>query len=48
MAYSGLYISLECILGFQVLKFLWIYWVRRPVSFHGRHVEHHTEMSAGL
>lgn len=32
MLSCGLYICLECILGFQILKLVWRYWIRRPNS----------------
>jgi len=36
--YWNLYVCLECILGFQVLKLVWVYWIRRPVSVQGPQV----------
>ena len=32
MISHALVIGLGCILGYQALKILWIYWIRRPVS----------------
>lgn len=38
MMYLALYIGLYCIFGYQVLKLVWVYWIRRPVSARGPHV----------
>lgn len=48
MLYYGLYICLECFLAFQVLRLVWVYWIRRPVSAHSWHIRHRAETSAGL
>lgn len=48
MTYDFLHICIECILVYHLLKLVWVYWIRRPVSVHGRHDQYPTEISTGL
>lgn len=45
MIYYALYTCLIYTLGFQVLKLVWVYWIRRPVIVVDRHVHSYTKLS---
>lgn len=46
MIYYALYTCLIYTLGFQVLRLVWVYWIRRPVIVFHLHVHSYAKLSA--